>query len=67
MSEYTHKMVNGERVLLTREEVADFERDAREFKPLAAPTSAEEIDAYVAKTDVKTLIADLLKRQAGIT
>jgi len=44
MSQYTHKMVNGERVDLTAEEIAEFEaRDAAYVPPTqpVAPTKEQ--------------------------
>jgi hypothetical protein len=43
MSQYTHKMVNGERVDLTPEEIAEFEaRDAAYVPPIAPPAPTKE-------------------------
>jgi hypothetical protein len=54
MSQYTHKMVNGERVDLTAEEIAEFEaRDAAYVPPTtSAPTKEQllaELQALTAK------------------
>jgi hypothetical protein len=68
MSDFKYKLVEGELVELTPEEIAQCEAEAadanqeRQMQQL----KAREIDAHVANTDVKTLIAEVLKRQAGI-
>jgi dihydrodipicolinate synthase/N-acetylneuraminate lyase len=51
---YTHKMVNGERVNLTAQEIAEFEAQATLYVPPAppAPTKEEllaELQALTAK------------------
>ena len=43
MSEYTHKMVNGDRVELTSEEIAEFvARDAAYTEPSAPPAPTKQ-------------------------
>ena len=48
MSEYTHKMVNGERVDLTAEEIAEFEaRDAAYVPPTTSAPTKEQLLAQL--------------------
>lgn len=47
MSEYTHKMVNGERVDLTAEEIAEFE--ARDAAYVPSTTSAPTKEQLLAQ------------------
>jgi hypothetical protein len=43
MSNYTHKIVNGERVELTNEEIAEFEaRDASFVLPISPPAPTKD-------------------------
>jgi hypothetical protein len=39
---YTHKMVNGERVDLTAQEIAEFEAQASSYVPPAQPAPTKE-------------------------
>jgi hypothetical protein len=49
MSVYTHKMVNGQRVELTAEEIAELEARAAAYKPPAppAPPTKEQLLAQL--------------------
>ena len=55
MSDYTHKMVNGERVDLTAEEIAEFEARDAAYVPPTTPTAPtkEQLMAELAALSAK--------------
>ena len=57
---YTHKMVNGERVDLTPEEIAELETRDKAYVPLTAPTTPTKEQLLVELQNLTSKINALL-------